>query len=159
MTRARRSTKGRARRPVAASEPAAVLLRAKSFRWRGVRREAYKALAGDWAGIARYVLFAGSRGAPMAFDVRYFEIERGGRSTFELHRHAHVVIGLRGVGKIRIGARWRRLELLDSCYIGPRTAHQLGNDRSEPFGFLCIVDARRDRGKPVTPTRRSRSGA
>jgi ribulose-bisphosphate carboxylase large chain len=91
----------------------------------------------------------------MAFDVRYFEIEGGGHSTFERHRHAHVVIGLRGAGRVRIGSRWRPLKPLDACYIGPETPHQLRNDGGEPFGFLCVVDAERDRGRAVARGRRS----
>jgi ribulose-bisphosphate carboxylase large chain len=114
----------------------------RDFRWKGVR----------------YVLFAGSRGDPISFDVRYFEIEAGGHSTFEQHRHAHVVIGLRGAGRVRIGSRWQPVTPFDVCYIAPRTAHQLRNEAREPFGFLCLVDAKRDRGKPVVRSRRSRGG-
>jgi quercetin dioxygenase-like cupin family protein len=141
------------RRAAAAAKLASVFRPARSFRWKGVRREDYKAAGEQWAGIARYVLFAGSRGSAIAFDVRYFEIDEGGHSTLEKHRHAHVVIGLRGVGRIRIGSRWRHLKPFDSCYIGPDAPHQLRNDGSEPFGFLCVVDARRDRGRPLPRAR------
>jgi ribulose-bisphosphate carboxylase large chain len=120
-----------------------------------VRQESYKSPDASWAGIARYVLFAGSRGDPLAFDVRYFEIESGGYSTLEHHRHAHVVIGLRGQGRVRIGRRWRDLKPLDACYIGPETAHQLRNEGGEPFGFLCLVDAARDHARPVRRARKS----
>jgi quercetin dioxygenase-like cupin family protein len=137
------------------------LLPARAFRWPGVVREAYRTLAGPAAGSAsRQVLVAGSAGAPIAFDVRYFELAPGGRTNFEQHRHAHVVIGLRGVGRVRLGRRWLRLRCLDVCYVAPDTPHELHNDRRRPFGFLCIVDAERDRGRPVrgaAPKRRRRN--
>ena len=104
---------------------------------------------------ARFVVFRdGSGGAPINFDVRYFELAPGGRTNFEQHRHAHVVIGLRGSGRVRLGRRWVRLRRHDTCYVAPETPHELHNDRRTPFGFLCIVDAARDRGRPVQLKRR-----
>jgi ribulose-bisphosphate carboxylase large chain len=119
--------------------------------WRGVAVEGYRTGApqGRWAAVARHVLAAGSRGAPLAFDVRYFEIAPGGCSGLERHRHAHVVIVLRGAGHVRLGTRWRRLSPLDLCWIGPNVPHQLRNATREPFGFLCVVDAERDAGRAV----------
>ena len=123
---------------------------ARRFRWRGIALEPYRTLGGGRAaGASRQVLVAGSSGAAISFDVRYFELAPGGRTNFERHRHAHVVIGLRGAGRARLGRRWVRLRRLDACYIAPDTAHELHNDRRGPFGFLCVVDARRDRGRPV----------
>jgi ribulose-bisphosphate carboxylase large chain len=124
--------------------------------------EAYRNLAGAaTAGASRQVLVAGSAGAPIGFDVRYFELTPGGRTNFEQHQHAHVVIGLRGAGRVRLGRRWVRLRGLDACYVAPHTPHELHNDRRSPFGFLCIVDAERDRGRPprdTAATRRRRGG-
>jgi S-methyl-1-thioxylulose 5-phosphate methylthiotransferase len=126
------------------------LLPARAFRWRGVELEVYRDLAGTAAAaVSRQVLVAGSAGAPIGFDVRYFELTPGGRTNFEQHQHAHVVIGLRGAGRVRLGRRWVRLRGLDACYVAPGTPHELHNDRRNPFGFLCIVDAERDRGRPV----------
>ena len=99
------------------SRSTGVLRRFRRFRWGRVTVEAYRqAPAGDvWAAVSRQVLVAGSRGAATAFDVRYFEIAAGGSSACEHHRHAHVVIVLRGEGRIRIGQRWHRLTYLDTC--------------------------------------------
>jgi quercetin dioxygenase-like cupin family protein len=128
--------------------PRSALLPARAFRWRGIELERYRDLAGAAAaGTSRQVLVAGSRGAPVSFDVRYFELAPGKRTNFEHHRHAHVVIGLRGGGRVRLGRHWVRLRGLDACYIAPDTPHELHNDRRSPFGFLCIVDAQRDRGR------------
>jgi quercetin dioxygenase-like cupin family protein len=126
------------------------VLPARAFRWRGIALERYRALTGAAAvGASRQVLVAGSAGVPIGFDVRYFELASGKRTNFEQHQHAHVVIGLRGAGRVRLGRRWRRLRGLDACYIAPDTPHELHNDLRSPFGFLCIVDAERDRGRPV----------
>jgi ribulose-bisphosphate carboxylase large chain len=131
------------------------LVSARAFRWRGVEPERYRDLSGAAANRAsRQVLIAGSGGAPINFDVRYFELAPGGRTNFEQHRHAHVVIGLRGSGRVRLGRRWVRLRRHDTCYVAPETPHELHNDRRTPFGFLCIVDAVRDRGRPVELKRR-----
>ena len=123
---------------------------ARAFRWRGVAARTLPRLAGGTvSGTSRQVLMAGSGGAPIAFDVRYFELTPGARTNFEQHRHAHVVIGLRGSGRVRLDRRWLRVGRLDTCYVAPDTPHELHNDRPRPFGFLCIVDASRDRGRTV----------
>jgi mannose-6-phosphate isomerase-like protein (cupin superfamily) len=90
------------------------------------------------------VLFAGSRGEEIDFDVRYFEVGAGKQTSFDRHEHAHVVIALRGRGSVRLGRRWLPLSRFDACYIGPYVAHRLRNDGRSPFGFLCLVDSVRD---------------
>jgi quercetin dioxygenase-like cupin family protein len=126
------------------------VLPARAFRWRGVSLEGYCGVGGATApGATRQVLVAGSAGAAIGFDVRYFELAPRARTNFERHRHAHVVIGLRGAGRVRLGRRWIRLRRLDACYIAPDTPHELHNDGRRGFGFLCIVDAERDRGRPI----------
>jgi ribulose-bisphosphate carboxylase large chain len=122
-----------------------------SLRWRAVEVESYKPPGADanWAETTRQVLFAGSRGAPVDFDVRYFEVARGGYSSLERHHHAHVVVAVRGEGRVRLGRRWHRLRPLDVCYIGPNVAHQLRNAGRGRFGFFCVVDAERDAARPV----------
>ncbi len=116
------------------------------FTWKGIRAEKYKPKGGDWADIARRVII-GSRGESARFHVRYFEISSGGHSSFEKHRHEHVVICVRGRGNVRTGKKINILNYLDTLYIAPETPHQLSNPFDEPFGFFCIVNARRDRPK------------
>ncbi|MCS7080196.1 MAG: cupin domain-containing protein [Chloracidobacterium sp.] len=123
------------------------------FRWEGVPVTAYQqtpALEADFAGVTRQTLF-GRSGEAIGFEVRYFEIAPGGWSALERHEHAHAVIGLRGVGKVLMGDTVRTLGFLDLAYIGPNCVHRLVNDESTPFGFLCIVDARRDRPRRLRP--------
>ncbi len=131
------------------------VLAAQHFRWRGAAAEEYRDFAGaDMVGATRQVLAAGSSGAAIGFDVRYFELAPSARTRLETHRHAHVVVVLRGTGRVRLGRRWAALRRFDACYVAPGTAHQLHNDSRRRFGFLCIVDAVRDRGVPVSRTPR-----
>ena len=118
------------------------------FRWEGVPVEAYKAPADHWCGIRR-TLLAGGRGEQTAFHVRYFEIEPGGFSSLEHHAHEHVVFVLRGRGEVRLGGEVHQLGFGDVVYVAPQEVHQFRNGADEPFGFLCMVDARRD--APATP--------
>jgi ribulose-bisphosphate carboxylase large chain len=118
----------------------------QDFRWKGVRDEPYKQKGDDWSKIMRRVLI-GAHGETTKFHVRYFEISQGGNSSFEKHRHEHVVICIRGRGALLFGKKKRPMEYLDTAYISPDTPHQLTNPYQEPFGFLCIVNAKRDRPK------------
>ncbi|GAB4489296.1 MAG: cupin domain-containing protein [Thermodesulfovibrionales bacterium] len=114
--------------------------------WTGVRDQPYKTAAGGWSGIMRRVL-VGDHGESAGFHLRYFEIEPGGNSSLEHHRHEHVVVCIRGRGVVRTGRVRRTMDYLDTLYIAPDTPHQLLNPFQEPFGFFCIVNAKRDRPK------------
>jgi ribulose-bisphosphate carboxylase large chain len=118
------------------------------MRWTGVADEPYKAASGGWTRIMRRVL-VGNRGESARFHVRYFEIAPEGYSSLERHRHEHVVICVKGRGVVRMGRRKKAMNFMDTVYIAPGEVHQLLNPHGEPFGFLCIVNARRDRPKPV----------
>jgi ribulose-bisphosphate carboxylase large chain len=120
----------------------------KDFTWQGVKLQEYKEGGADWSEMARQVLI-GARGESAGFHLRYFEIMPGGFSSFETHKHEHVVICIRGKGQARVNRRNIDLKYLDVLYINPETAHRLSNPFQEPFGFFCIVNARRDRPRPV----------
>ncbi len=120
-----------------------------NFTWQGVKSEKYKTDRTDWKNIVRKVLI-GSHNASTKFHLRYFEIAPGGYSSFEKHKHEHVVIGIRGKGKVLCDKKNYQLNLLDTLYIAPDTPHQLSNPFKKPFGFLCIVNARRDKPKILT---------
>jgi len=118
------------------------------FSWKGVKVEKYKSDGGDWSEIARQVLI-GARGESAKFHLRYFEIEPGGYSSFETHKHEHVVITVRGRGSARVINRIIDLKFLDVLYMNPDSPHRLSNPYDEPFGFFCIVNAKRDRPRAV----------
>ncbi|HUY17651.1 MAG TPA: cupin domain-containing protein [Candidatus Binataceae bacterium] len=85
----------------------------------------------------------------MAFELRYFELQPGGFTSLQRHRHCHVIIGVRGRGRIRVGEQEHRLAPLDIAYVGPYQPHRLTAQGRTPFGFFCIVDRRRDKPRPV----------
>jgi ribulose-bisphosphate carboxylase large chain len=116
------------------------------FKWQGIKIEKYKQSGGDWTDIVRQTLI-GNRGETCKFHLRYFEIATAGQSSFEMHRHEHVVICIRGKGKVLAGKRLYEMNFMDMLYISPNTPHQLRNPFKSPFGFLCIVNAKRDRPK------------
>ena len=120
------------------------------FTWDGIEVEAYKATTETWKGIMRREL-VGKRGESARFHVRYFELEPGGYSTLEKHEHEHVVIPQRGHGEVQFGCYVYRVEFGDVIYVAPNDPHQFRNpdDATEPFGFLCIVNAERDRPQSV----------
>jgi ribulose-bisphosphate carboxylase large chain len=118
------------------------------FTWKGVKVQRYKAQGDDWSEILRQVLI-GSHGETTRFHLRYFEIKPKGYSSFETHKHEHVVIGIRGKGKVRLSRRSINIGFLDVLYITPFTPHRLYNPYDEPFGFFCIVNAKRDKPRPL----------
>lgn len=116
-------------------------------RWEGVPAAEYKGAADHWCGITRMTL-VGEAGEATAFHLRYFEIAPNGFSSLEHHAHEHVVVVLRGQGQVQLGQQVHDLGYGDTVYVAPHEVHQFRNLSAEPFGFLCIVDARRD--QPVT---------
>ncbi|NPV70091.1 MAG: cupin domain-containing protein [Firmicutes bacterium] len=118
------------------------------FTWDGVRVERYKSENGGWSGISRMILAGYSE--KVAFHLRYFEVAPGGYSSLEKHVHSHVVVGVRGKGRVIVGEECWDVGFMDVIYISPGTPHQLVNAGPEPFGFLCLVDAERDRPSPLT---------
>lgn len=125
-----------------------------TFRWDGVDVQQYKLHQGErpgegWREITRQVL-AGSYGEGCSFRVRYFEVGPQGHSSLEKHEHVHIVINLRGRGRVIVGESVHNVEPFDLIYVPPWTPHQFVNDSDEPYGFLCIVDGDRDRPQPLS---------
>jgi quercetin dioxygenase-like cupin family protein len=124
------------------SDPAA-------FRWEGVEMLAYKDEPGTargmaWGGVSRATLVRA------AFEVRYFEIAPGGFSSLEKHEHVHAVFAVRGRGRALIGSEAVDLAPLDLAETAAFVPHRWMCVGEEPFGFLCTVDAERDRPQPVS---------
>jgi mannose-6-phosphate isomerase-like protein (cupin superfamily) len=118
------------------------------FRWEGVEHRPYKedekAL---FKTITRQVLFSDPK---MRSELRYFEVAPGGFSTLEKHEHVHAVLILRGRGHCLIGDTVERIGQNDLVSVPPWTWHQFRATGDEPLGFLCMVDAERD--KPQLPS-------
>jgi ribulose-bisphosphate carboxylase large chain len=115
------------------------------FNWQGVRVAEYKQVGDHWCGVKRTVL-VGDRGEGTAFHLRYFEVAPGGFTSLEEHQHEHAVVVMRGQGQVRLGETVYPLGFGDTVYVASGEVHQFRNlSATEPFGFLCVVDARRDR--------------
>lgn len=97
--------------------------------------------------ITKQILF---EGAQMDFQWRYFEVAPGGYSSLERHEHEHAVMVVRGEGFVLLGDEVHPIKLYDLILVPPMTWHQFQPAGDAPLGFLCIVNAQRDR--PQLPT-------
>lgn len=122
--------------------------KADDYCWEGVERLPYK--EDDRAlfkSVTRQILFSDPQ---LAGELRYFEVAPGGFSTLERHRHMHAVLILRGGGHCLVGREVLRVATRDLVTVPAMTWHQFRATGREPLGFLCMVDAARD--KPQLPT-------
>jgi quercetin dioxygenase-like cupin family protein len=119
-----------------------------NFRWDGVDLLAYKEEgSARFKAITRQVLFQRDE---LGCELRYFEMQPSGHSTLERHKHVHAVMIFRGRGTCLVGNEVRDVAAPDLVFIPPMTWHQFRATEDEPFGFLCMVNASRD--KPQLPT-------
>ena len=123
-----------------------------AFAWPGVPRREYKRPDAPWAAVTRQTL-VGGQGESCRFHLRYFEVAPGGHTTLERHRHEHAVVVLRGEGEVELPGGPQPLTFGDLVWVAPGEVHRFRNRGSGPFGFLCAVDAERDRPEPVAPAR------
>jgi quercetin dioxygenase-like cupin family protein len=120
----------------------------ENYRWDDVACMPYKEDgAAPFKAISRQVLFAEPK---LGCELRYFEMAAGGFSTLERHEHMHAVMILRGRGKCLLGDEVRDVGPFDLVTIPSWTWHQFRATEGEPFGFLCMVNALRD--KPQLPS-------
>jgi mannose-6-phosphate isomerase-like protein (cupin superfamily) len=118
------------------------------YRWEGVERLPYKEdERARFKSVSRQVLFSDP---DLAGELRYFEVAPGGFTSLERHEHMHGVLVLRGRGKCLVGTEVRAVEPHDLVTVPAWTWHQFRATADEPLGFLCMVDAGRD--KPQLPT-------
>lgn len=92
--------------------------------------------------VTRQVLFDDPA---LASQLRYFEVAAGGHTTLERHEHAHAVVVHRGAGRCLVGDQIYDLAEHDLIHVPALTWHQFRADPERPLGFLCMVNAVRDR--------------
>lgn len=119
-----------------------MITRFKDWDWEGVPVRAYKANPIGADGVLRRNLSEGVQGD---FELRYFEVEPGGHTSHEQHEHEHLVVAIRGKGKVLLGDDWHDVGPFDVVQVSSRMPHQFVCEGTEPFGFLCVVDRIRDR--------------
>jgi quercetin dioxygenase-like cupin family protein len=124
------------------------------FRWDGVELRAYKDEAtAPFRGVTRQVLAS----APdLRGELRYFEVAPRGWTTLERHQHVHAVTILRGKGEALVGDKVLDVGPLDLVTVPAWAWHQFRATTDAPLGFLCMVDAERDRPQLPTADERAR---
>ncbi|HEY6430785.1 MAG TPA: cupin domain-containing protein [Acetobacteraceae bacterium] len=128
--------------------PPSLRAAADGFRWQDVPCQPYKEDgSAQFKAIARQVLFAEPA---LGCELRYFEMQPSGYSSLERHEHVHAVMILRGNGSCLLGNTVRTVKPLDLITIPSWCWHQFRASPDEPLGFLCMVNASRDR--PQLPT-------
>jgi len=117
-------------------------------RWREVEVREYKVEdSAPFRDVTRQVLFEDHA---LASQLRYFEVAAGGHTTLERHEHAHAVVVHRGEGQCLVGDQLYALAEGDLVYVPALMWHQFRAAADRPLGFLCMVNAERDR--PQLPT-------
>ena len=88
----------------------------------------------------------GEKDGTPSFAMRQFEVAPGGYTPRHSHPYEHEVFVLEGEGVVFEGDEPHRLAPGDVVLVRPNEVHQFRNtSATEAFGFLCIVDAVRDR--------------
>jgi quercetin dioxygenase-like cupin family protein len=115
------------------------------YRWDRVELLRYKEEgSAPFRDVTRQTLF---RRPDMRGELRYFEIAQAGYSTLERHEHAHAVMILRGAGHALVGDQVFPVHTFDLVTVPPLTWHQFRAASTSPLGFLCMVDAERDKSQ------------
>ena len=77
-------------------------------------------------------------GAPN-FELRYFEVQKGGKTSVDEHPYEHEVFVLKGRGKLLLNDKEYPMRPGDAILIEPDEKHRLVQEGEETLGFLCIV--------------------
>ncbi len=113
------------------------------FHWQDVEVLAYKQHGeAPFKDVTRQVLFEDPQ---LNCQWRYFEVAPGGHTTLERHQHVHAVMVVRGRGRVLVGNDIFELAEHDLVKVPALTWHQFRAPDDEPLGFLCLVNAERDR--------------
>lgn len=124
------------------------VIKSDHFTWQDIEKKEYKTDTALFKDVHRYSLL-GDEIPELNLHTRYFEVQTGGYSSLEMHRHPHSVVIIRGSGSVVLNNSVSAIGLHDVIYVAPNTIHQFHADNNEPLGFLCMVDRYRD--KPVVP--------
>lgn len=126
------------------------VIKCENYSWKGIERKDYKTDTTCYQGVHRFSLLGEQKDEQqLNFQTRYFEVNKGGFTSLEYHRHPHSVVIIKGSGSMVLGDEVHKLGLHDVVFISPETLHQFHADNGEPLGFICIVDRYRD--KPTLP--------
>lgn len=89
-------------------------------------------------GVSIRYLVVEEFGAPN-FEMRYFELQKDGKTSLDQHDYEHEVFVLRGRGRLVLDGKEYSLRPNDAILIKSKEQHQFFPDGEDPFGFICIV--------------------
>jgi len=112
------------------------------FRWQNIPVRAYGPENSGAHRATRQILIGTEEGSE-TFHLRYFAVQPGGHTSLDQHAHDHGFYLLHGRALLRLGEETHELEPGDVVYISGNEVHQFFALDDEPFGFLCIVPAKR----------------
>jgi len=112
------------------------------LRWHGVPVRAYGPGNSGADNATRQILIGTDENSPN-FHLRYFAVQPGGHTSLDQHAHEHGVYILHGRARLRLENNEHELNAGDVVYIPGNEVHQFFASGQEPFGFLCVVPARR----------------
>jgi len=112
------------------------------MRWHDVPVRAYGPDNSGADRATRQVLIGTGESSPN-FHLRYFAVQPGGHTSLDQHPHEHGVYVLHGRALLRSGSNEYELNTGDVVYIAGDEVHQFFTSGQEPFGFLCVVPAKR----------------
>lgn len=112
------------------------------LRWQNVPLRAYGPDNSGADRATRQILIGPEEDAPN-FHLRYFAVQPGGHTSLDQHAHDHGVYVLHGRARLRLGDEQHELGPGDVVYISGNEVHQFFTLGAEPFGFLCVVPAKR----------------
>jgi quercetin dioxygenase-like cupin family protein len=112
------------------------------LRWQGVPVRAYGPENSSADRATRQILIGTGENSPN-FHMRYFAVQPGGYTSLDQHPHEHGVYVLHGRARLRLGDDEHELNVGDVAYIPGNEVHQFFTLGQEPFGFLCVVPAKR----------------
>lgn len=122
------------------------VIKSSGYSWKNIEKKEYKTDTQNFKDIHRYTLLT-NEDPELNIETRYFEIQPGGYSSLEQHKHTHSVIIIRGSGSVILDNELENVAEHDIVYISPETIHQFHADNNQPLGFICVVDRNRDRPK------------
>lgn len=108
-------------------------------------------------GVSIRYLIVEEFGAP-TFEMRYFELQKGCKTSLDRHGYEHEVFVLKGRGRIELNGEPHPLRPQDAVLIEPNEEHRLFQEGEEPFGFLCMVPNGVSSSKKKVPLDYKRSG-
>jgi quercetin dioxygenase-like cupin family protein len=112
------------------------------LRWKGVPVRAYGPENSGADCATRQVLIGDDENSPN-FHMRYFAVQPGGHTSLDQHPHEHGVYVIHGQARLRVGDEEHILHVGDAVYIPGNEVHQFFALGPYPFGFLCVVPAKR----------------